>query len=261
MGRSIRFIRTDNSGSLTVDAAFCLPIFIAAMALLVMLIPQAGIEESARRGMTVSAMTTVDAAPVFGEDEAAGASAAVYLAAFSSYKHAEGNIGGVYTGPVFFGEEAVLDSGLYIDHIASSTALVRTKMPLPGLFFRYMHASENIAFRPFAGESSEGPDADSLRVYVFPKRGERYHIAGCQVLKNGGVQTVLTASLRKRLKACTICDPGDLPDGAPVYMYSSQSGAYHRKSCSIVTKTFISMPRSEAVERGYTPCMVCGGGG
>jgi len=261
MAKFIRSTFTDKSGSLTVDAACSLPIFIVAMALLIMLIPQAGIEESAVRGMTQSALATMDTASVCGPDPPAGASAAVYLAEFSLYKRSEGNINGVYSAPVRFGGSETLAGGIYIDNIAAASALIRTNMPVPGMFFRYIYASKNLVFRPFAGESAEAAGADPVRVYVFPKRGERYHIAACSVLKNGGVQTVLNASLRKRLKACSLCHPEGLPDGAPVYMYSSASGAFHRKSCSIVTKTYISIPRSEAIEQGYTPCMICGGGG
>ena len=261
MKRLRRFIHTGSRGDIIVDAAVSLPVFIIAMALILMLIPEAGIEESAQRGLVQSALTTTDAASVCGPDASAGTSAAVYIASFAAYKHGEGNIDGVYGGPVFFGETQTLDGGIYIDNVARTSALIRTRMPSAGLFFRYVYASRSLVFRPFAGESSEAPDQDSVRVFVFPKRGERYHIAGCPVLKNGAVQTVLSKALRKRLKGCTLCHAADLPDGAPVYMYSDASGTYHRKSCSIVTKCFISMPRSEAVERGYTPCMICGGGG
>ena len=261
MERFIRIIRTGSKGSVIVDAACCLPVFIIAMAMLIMLIPQAGIEESAQRGLAKSAQTTIDAVSITGSDGSEGAAAAIYVAAFALYRRSEGNINGVYPGPVYFGQSAVLESGLRIDNIARASSVIRTKMPSADLFFRNIYAERKIVFRPFAGESAEGPDADSIRVYVFPKRGERYHRAGCSVLRNGAVQTVLSAQLRKRLKACSLCDPGDLPNGAPVYMYTAASGSYHRKHCSIVEKCFVSMPRSEAIERGYTPCMICGGGG
>lgn len=260
MAGLFRPIHIGKRGSVIVDAACSLPIFIIAMAMLIMLIPQLGIEESAERGLCRSALAVIDTVPAAGLDGSDTARTVVYMATFAAYKREEGNISAVYSVPVRFGGTERLESGIYIDNIAHASAFIKTAMPAGDLFFRDIYSLRNIVFRPFAGESPAGFSADNVRVYVFPRRGERYHTAECSVLKNGAVQTVLSASLRKRLKACSLCDPGSLPDGAPVYMYSVSSGTYHRKKCSVVEKSYVSMPRSEAIERGFTPCMKCGGG-
>jgi len=119
----------------------------------------------------------------------------------------------------------------------------------------YLHSEgQNLAFRPFSGVDDK--DGDTL-VYIFPKRGERYHIAGCPTMKAGEIETILTDQIRRRYKACEICKPETLPNGAPVFLYSDSSRIYHKKSCATITKSYEKLSKSLAEERGYTPCMHC----
>ena len=61
-----RPIFTGKRGSLIVDAAICLPFFVIAIAMLLMLIAQTGREESVTRAMVKSAIASVDAAAAAG---------------------------------------------------------------------------------------------------------------------------------------------------------------------------------------------------
>ncbi len=114
-----------------------------------------------------------------------------------------------------------------------------------------------LIFRPFVGESSRIASSDDELVYVFPKRGIRYHRAGCGTMVNGDIELILNSAVRSRYSACRICKPGSLPDGAFVCVYSESSDVYHRRSCASVTKSFEIMTKHEAKEQGYTPCMLC----
>ncbi len=159
------------------------------------------------------------------------------------------------------GGTALLMKGtLRVDHLAKVRVSVRNPiLPLP-TSIRDPESSKNVVFRPFVGESSQSGSYDEVHVYVFPRRGERYHIRSCPVLQNGEVQTVLTESIRRSCAPCSLCHPDALPDGAPVALFSAGSKVYHRQNCPAVTKSFICMPRSEAVAGGYTPCQICKGG-
>ena len=117
-----------------------------------------------------------------------------------------------------------------------------------------------LLYRPFTGESRNIADEDDTLVYVFPKRGIRYHKAGCSTMVNGDRELILTNALRKSHSACRICKPGALPNGAYVCVYSENSTVYHRRSCASVLKSYETMTRSEAEEQGYTPCLLCIGG-
>lgn len=116
-------------------------------------------------------------------------------------------------------------------------------------------------YRPFIGESDRIADSDDRMVYVFPKRGARYHIEGCSTMISGDIEVILNDSVRRSYKSCRICKPSALPNGAYVCIYSDASKMYHRQSCASVTKSYEKMTRSEAESKGYTPCMLCIGAG
>lgn len=119
----------------------------------------------------------------------------------------------------------------------------------------YLHTEgQNLAFRPFSG--TDDTSGDTL-VYIFLKRGERYHVAGCPTMQPGEIETVLTDKIRKQFKACELCKPEALPNGAPVCLFSESSRIYHKKSCASITKTYEKTNKNEAEARGYTPCMHC----
>lgn len=121
-------------------------------------------------------------------------------------------------------------------------------------------AVEYLVYRPFIG-AEEDPERGDTRVYVFPKRGQRYHTRECFILQEGAVEVILSKNLRKKYKACTICHPDELKNGSHVFMFGTSSSMYHRKSCASISKAFISMTLSQAEADGYTPCMHCFGGG
>ena len=202
---SIRLLLTDRRrkarGSLFVDAACCLPVFILTMCLLLSLVNQAGSEQQAYADMADRADTQVD---------------------------------------------IIAASGLAI----GTDVLFQLARPGNGVLLK-------LIYRPFIGESGRIAESDDELVYVFPKRGIRYHRAGCSTMVNGDVELILNPSVRSRYRACLICKPGSLPDGAFVCVYSESSDVYHRRSCASVTKSFETMTKQEARDQGYTPCLLC----
>ena len=196
---------TGRRGSLFVDAACCLPIFILSICLLLSLINQAGSEQNTYAKMVRRAKTQVD---------------------------------------------IIAASGLNID----TDVLFQLGAPGNGVFLK-------VIYRPFIGEAERIAREEDGLVYVFPKRGIRYHVDGCSTMRDGDIEIILTAAARRRYRACRICKPGELPNGAYVCIYSDASGVFHRRSCASVTKSFETMTRSEAAEQGYTPCLLCIGSG
>ena len=198
---SSRLMFTSKRGSLFVDAACTLPIFIISICMLLALINQAGAEETAYRDMASRAKTQVD---------------------------------------------VIAASGLDIE----MDVLFQTARPGNGVLLR-------LVYRPFCGESKGIADEDDELVYVFPKRGIRYHRAGCGTMIDGDREVILTNAVRREYSACRICKPSSLPNGAYVCLYSENSTVYHRRSCASITKSFETMTRSEAEKQGYTPCLLC----
>ena len=198
---SFRNLFISKRGSVLVDAACCLPVFIVSICLLLSLINQAEAEESSYAKMAGQVQTQVGLMAVAGMDTD-------------------------------------------VDY------LIQFDLPGNGVVTKLL-------YRPFVGESDDISGKDDELVYIFPKRGIRYHRYGCSTMVDGDRELVLTNSVRNNYAACRLCKPGDLPNGALVYMYSEDSTVYHRKSCASVTKSFETMSRSEAEEKGYTPCMLC----
>ena len=104
----------------------------------------------------------------------------------------------------------------------------------------------------FADEASEP-------VYIFPRRGERYHSKGCTFLRAAYTSGALSASIRKKYKSCPLCHSSRAGSGSLVYYFPADGEAYHQAGCGSLQRNYIEIEKSTAIERGYTPCGKCGG--
>lgn len=106
------------------------------------------------------------------------------------------------------------------------------------------------------GEMS-GEDAEP--VFIFPKRGEKYHSRGCGFLTAASTSGALTSSVRKKYKPCPLCGSRKAGNGTLVYYFPAAGESYHLKGCSALQRNYIEIDKKDAVARGYTPCSKCGG--
>ena len=107
--------------------------------------------------------------------------------------------------------------------------------------------------------AGEFEDEDAEAVYIFPKRGEKYHSKGCTFLRAASTSAALSASIRRRYKACPLCHSGSAETGALIYYFPSDGKDYHLPGCSSLQRNYIEIDRDTARKRGYTPCSKCGG--
>lgn len=254
---TLKRILSTNKGSAIIDAACCIPVFVIAMGIILSLITQAGHEARAVRGLTEASNAAV--LSFAASDSSDAAAAAAFYAAYYLYYKDEGCENGGGLPFASFGNSERLAGGLAVDNVARVSVRQTRTIPVPKAFIKGIVSEKHLYFRPFFGESGGAADYDPERVYVFPKSGERYHCKGCRVLYGGGIPELLSGNIRTRYRPCKLCKPEELGNGASVCLYSSESGAYHRKECPVISKSYISMPKSEALRRGYTPCMICGG--
>lgn len=251
-------------GFLIVDAACCLPVFLIAIGILLSLIAQCGIEETAQHALVQSARCSAKAFSVSyekgnGSLAASGAFVAYWESfLYKEWGHEQQN---KHIEELSFDEQVFLPAGnISIDYVARATVEMEHKIPLPLTTVHNPVALKKIVFRPFVGESQQRTPYDLARVYVFPESGERYHLLSCYILQSGGVELLLTEKIRREKQPCRICNPQELPNGSKVFTVQNESGIYHRQSCPTITKNYICMSRSEAIAQGYTPCKICGGG-
>ena len=110
-----------------------------------------------------------------------------------------------------------------------------------------------------AMSADEMSGADSEPVFIFPKRGERYHSEGCGFLTAASTSGVLNSSVKKKYKSCPLCGSGKAKKGSRIYYFPSAGEDYHLPGCSALQRNFIEIDKRDAIERGYTPCSKCGG--
>ena len=264
MGRWNRRTSTGDpeSGSLIVDAAVCLPIFLIAAGLLMLLLMQAGTEDTVVRAAADASLTCVEAAAGMeaveagiAEDVLQGAFYAGKLYAYLSKEWDDGP--DVWVTGFLTDQKSLAAGNLRIDHLVRTTVTTRRKALHPLGKTEGILSLRTFLFRPWVGESRQDTQADDTRVYVFPKYGERYHAYGCRIMKEGSVEAILTEQLKRKYAACKTCRPSSLPYGSLVFLFSDGSRVYHRKECPCITKYYVSMPKGEAVAEGYTPCLFC----
>lgn len=106
---------------------------------------------------------------------------------------------------------------------------------------------------------SDMQDKNAAGVYVFPKRGEKYHREGCTFMKAGTVTRSLDPYVRKQYKNCPVCHSSKAKNGTTVYVFPKYGEGYHLKSCGVLNRRYMEMERETALERGYSPCSKCGG--
>lgn len=110
---------------------------------------------------------------------------------------------------------------------------------------------------PMSESELEGNDCDP--VFIFPKRGEKYHSRGCGFLTAASTHTSLTPALRRKYSSCPLCRSRNASIGSKVYYFPAAGEAYHLHGCPSLERNYIEIDRKDAVRRGYTPCSKCGG--
>ena len=121
--------------------------------------------------------------------------------------------------------------------------------------------------RTFTGRAEE-PDGDreqfteyeeSNPVYVFPRRGEKYHNSSCPFLNPMCEMVYLTVGVKNRFNSCSNCHSEKAQVGTPVFCFFNDGKVYHFGSCSAVTKYYVEIDKRDAENQGYHPCGSCGG--
>ena len=154
------------------------------------------------------------------------------------------------------------------DELTCYTIKAGMAIDLPAGFERHLDFTGRVKYRGFRGlrYSAEGMGDDGLEseapenpVWIFPQYGERYHSKNCTYVKAAVRGEVLTNSLKRQYKPCAMCDSGEAPLGSIVFCFGGDDTAYHRGSCRSINRHPAIIDKTEAEDRGYTPCSKCGG--
>jgi len=144
----------------------------------------------------------------------------------------------------------------------------RVDVKLPLKLKEGFDGKERVRSRGFIGYSARnGPmpfadmekELDSRTVWVFPYSGIRYHKESCSHIASYPRQMIKNDNVTGSYSPCRLCHPENIRNGNLVYCFMTSGYAYHKGDCKMVDKYVISMEKYQAEERGYTPCLKCGG--
>lgn len=144
----------------------------------------------------------------------------------------------------------------------------QVKLNLPIRFYSSLPLNERLVFRGFIGAEQEWEpmpfaemerDESAHEVWIFPRAGGRYHQENCTYIAVEPREMLLSAMIRKKYSSCEICHPEELSNGNLVYCFVKAGKAYHQGTCPTVDRYVIAIEKEDAVQRGYTPCLKCGG--
>ena len=130
-------------------------------------------------------------------------------------------------------------------------------IPVNGIKF-----TGNLTSRAFTGSThTVGDEIDDTVVYIYPEDGERYHKKGCRYLEAHCHMTMLTQDIMDQYRACPLCSAKQAHIGQAVFLFERAGEAYHTPECRQVQKEkyYTETTRSSAERAGYTACSVCGG--
>ena len=95
-------------------------------------------------------------------------------------------------------------------------------------------------------------------VCIFPNDGERYHGIQCRYVRSRYKKAAYSAALEKKYHMCTACLDKKPDNGDEVYIFQ-YGQSYHDESCAAVKRQTVCISEQDAIIKGYSPCIVCGG--
>ena len=256
INRGRRMDLLSKKGSLVVEASIILPPFIVGMILLLSILPaitsaEAAVFTASNELIKADARTIYLSEPISVplmvrnkiKNENPRISRVILLD--YGYRYSEGGMDDLISMELLLTNEGVNPLGRIsafgITIKLMSRALTGTKMEMDG------------------NEEQFTLNESYKAVSVFPRSGEKYHSRGCPFLNPDCRLVYLTESIRSTNTPCSNCHSERAAVGTPVFCFSGANTDYHFGSCNAVTKYFIEMDEGEAVEKGYSPCMTCGG--
>ena len=152
-----------------------------------------------------------------------------------------------------------------IDELIRLEGVYSLRLPFGDMLKNDAVRVQAVTLRAFTGKDmSDDADFSELEkdekadtVWVFPRAGERYHKENCSYIDVKAQETVLSKRTARERSPCKLCKP-EARVGSIVYCFKT-GDVYHTALCTTVDRYVISMEREDAIEKGYTPCMKCGG--
>lgn len=266
--------RTSKRGSLIVEAAISLPIFVLAVLTLILIIRLIGCaenvmyyfaEEAGRVGKEAYVTNRLTETAEIDPIAPVAVSGLPQMALQQRLRRCLEENEAVHIEHLRVDQFIYLFPGVRLDGLITGRLTYEIELPLPASLNRRACFGERLLWRGFIGRTgSSSPlpysqmeqNQPANPVYVFPKAGERFHASGCRIIAVDPVERILNAGIRRSYAACRLCQPQQAADGGIVYCFP-KGKSYHRGSCFLVKRYVVEMEKCDAEARGYTPCSFC----
>lgn len=238
-------------GSMIVEGAVFLPVYIFAAVALILLIKACWLD-----------IIVYSAA----HNEIAENSSIDKISVYLELKHALNEAGADGNNIILTETDCILDCP-GMDNLKKYSFIYDTEIRTPDPLVKHILLKNSLVSRKWTGFSVNGSqfgfdnmslDENGHIVYIFPRSGGRYHEENCRYVNAQYETLVLNDSLKNRYDPCSLCIKGDEPDGQEVCIFKYGS-SYHNKYCTSVDKFVIKIDERDAVIKNYTPCSICGG--
>lgn len=277
---------TNKQGSVIVEAAVFLPVFLIAVITLSLLIRQVGFDETVFHTLVnqTRLLSVIEYSNGLAEDlrqngveegvlkakisvQGGSYAAAAHKSALYHQKIWE-QLQDEINFPaslIYFGED-YSDGGH--DHLIDAVVHYRITVPIPHAPRGELVSRRKLVVRAFVGNTKTAEpmtaedmstQKESCPVYVFPHFGERYHSASCSTVSVQPRLAILNNEIKKKFKPCDLCRAASLSNGSGVYCFQNYGDVYHRGNCRTIQKYVVQMEKEEAIQQGYTPCRKCAG--
>lgn len=248
-------------GSITIEAAIILPIFFLALVAVAFLIRIISLEEQiAFVSIDEAKYVATQAYQQEGPLKETAIETALRFRINTRLNEVRLNGNGYVSGFHYrYKENGLTD-------LVSYSIYYPIKFPIPFYQNQDRNGIQTLTFRAFVGRSEEDNFIiseeleEDIIVWVFPVAGERYHLEDCPHIRVLPRQTSLTPGIKRSYRPCKHCHPEKLSTGNSIYIFPSSGEVYHRGNCFLVDRYVISMEKSIAQQKGYTPCLTCIGG-
>lgn len=261
-GRPVKCLRA-RRGSLAVEAAIFLPLFIVGILTLGYLVRFAMIEEGVCHALTdethkLAAEMAVIPFPITYKNDLAE----------RIEQEGRGEVTDISIDPLRHHFPGVGPSGKMYTDLIGVSASYRVPLKLPHIFRSEIFGEETVLCRAFVGTLRNGTkkpfsemeqEEEDNKVWIFPRAGTRYHGEHCSYIQNEPKEVLLSNKIRNSYSPCELCHPESARDGALVYCFPASGRAYHTGECHVVERYVISIDEEDAKKQGYSACSKCGG--
>lgn len=253
----MKWKKNTKRGSILVEAALVLPVFILSVIMLSSLIPVTGICENAFFSACDELRT--EALKVNFRKNPVAVSSAVSRRIKEENKDVTGCR--IYSTDYLYSKKGIKDL------ITVKGTVIIEKNSLFNLYGKTEY-DLHLTGRGFTGKKERKeplPRSEFERkkgaepVCIFPSYGKKYHKKDCSYVKGAWEKVMLNDTVRKKYSPCSLCHSETAATGTPVCIFRKEGEHYHLQSCKQVSRACIEIEKEDAVKKGYSPCYKCGG--